>query len=143
VDKQLYGREGIVCSQCDRKWPSYIKVFTESQAKMRPPEKPTLDRIEDVLQKTRAVIRGSRSVADRVRAATGAFKEALAELQQFDGQESVAVVGEKVEGIVEQALLAIGDIKQAKGGRMIDLPPVPERPERAERRARRRARRGR
>ena len=119
----------IVCRQCQATWPDYKAMSRERSTRDSQPagkkaaKLPSLDQIKGFLCLGKIATRGGRSVVGRARAMSQLFREIADEAQQFEGMDSVARGGRTLEQIIDQALLAVEDVEEAKKG---NLRPEPE-----------------
>lgn len=115
-------RELIRCRNCELQWAGLkallaAKVVAEkSRFKI-----PTLDQVKTALQIGKIGVRGARNVAGRGRAVSDYVKDIIADVADFDS-ESVKRVGQGVEAIVDQLILAVEDVQDARSGKLGEEP---------------------
>jgi len=117
----------IRCSKCARRWQTYKDLCDERRdADATKPKMPTLDKIRAALMIGKVGVRGARNVAHRARTAGDYLRDIADEVGGFEGQASVARIGEHVESIVNQLIMAVEDLQDAKKGNMGEEPPEEE-----------------
>jgi len=118
VDKDK--KADVRCSVCKAAWPAYKAVFVEAQRRVAGGGV-SLDGIRKALVKTQAFARGGRNVASRLRAAKQKLDVAIEAVRSVKEKGAVDAIGDSVEGIIGQVILALDDLKDAKAGTVAPL----------------------
>ena len=110
----------IKCGDCGQTWPSYAEVIVEAKA-VKAAERGTKDpvRMVDIKKRLRQVktgMRVSRNLAGGTRAVANLIGRIAAQVKQFEGHDSAAKIGEALEGIIDQTLLATEHVEDALKG---------------------------
>lgn len=123
----------VRCSSCGRDWDSIQKVIIEAyekEGKIPPPKVGkglSLTELRGLLSKVKVGVRAGRNVASSVKAVSEYLASITGRVRTLekapDKQEVIAQVGQDVEGIVDQVMLAMDHIAEAKQG---NLGPEPE-----------------
>jgi len=119
-------RPVVRCTGCPTEWPEYKNVLFETRAALRAAGKggeagATLGAVKQRLMQIKAGIRAGRNVAGGIRAVQDQLGRIAAEASRFQGHDSVNVIGEAVEGIVDQVILASEHLDEAMKGNVPEV----------------------
>ena len=151
-DISVSGKRPITCSgRCRCQWPDLKDLIIEVKARREklggaPPvgKSITLNDIKNFFCKGQAGVRGLRNVAERMQISMKKIRSAIDDVYELEGRERVSAVGDNLETVIQQGILAVEDIQEALKGKINPVPPPdeeeppPERPVRRRRRVRRR-----
>lgn len=113
-------RPEITCQQCKTTWPTYV-AMNEACAKQVKTKPVTMAGIQARLGMLKTGVRTGRNLAGGVRAIGGLIGRIAANVKQFEGHDSAAQIGEAIEGLVGQVILATEHIDEATKGKTPDL----------------------
>jgi hypothetical protein len=103
----------VRCQTCKVAWANYGLMLREC----RPTEsKLSIDSIQQIVAKGKAAVRGSRNVVERIRAAQTNLRRAANSIRNIREEGAVEEVGDSVENILDQVILALEDVKDIKKG---------------------------
>ena len=118
----------ITCSKCRTTWPDYA-AMTEACDRQVKSTPITMTSIQARLGLVKNGVRTGRNLAGGVRAVGGLLGRIAANVKQFEGHDSAAQIGEALEGLVDQVILATEHIDEATKGKTSDLYEGKEEPE--------------
>jgi hypothetical protein len=103
----------VRCSnpQCKKLWPSYKDMLKDVG-----PKKLTPDDFRKALVKGKAMVRGTRNVVERCRTAQRKLRSAAQAIRNIKQEGAVTEVGASLEGVVDQLILSLDDVKDAVKG---------------------------
>lgn len=117
-------RAPVRCTGCQRTWVNYHAVCQAKIAASKAQKVGPVDMARLGLEKTRVAIRAGRNVLEGSARIQEMLVGLFSEFKNFNGMESMQLIGEDLEDIAGQSLVSLDDIKSALAGR---LGPDPER----------------
>lgn len=106
----------VRCQGCKVVWPSYAVMLKDCKPAAGP--KLGLGDIQRIIARGKAAVRGSRNVVERIRAVQTNIRRAVSSIKNIKEEGAVEEVGDSVENILDQAILALEDMKDIKLGEM-------------------------
>lgn len=104
----------VRCIDCGTQWPNYLAMFKEAQGLKGPGV--SLDRIQEMLGKGKAYVRGARNVAERVRGIQGKLRDTAAAVKNIKQKGAVTEIGANLEDVLTEMMSGIDDVKDAVKG---------------------------
>lgn len=119
----------VRCQKCKATWVDYGTMLRG----VKPAAiKIGLDDIQGVVARVKSGVRGSRNVVERIRAVQTNIRRAVVSIKSVREEGAVAEIGDSVENILDQVILALEDVKDIKKGAMKPFvgaqPPTEEGP---------------
>jgi len=121
VEREVAGEGSspeVRCVKCGATWPSYRELIKGDRGRS---SNPGMAGVQKRLETIRAGVRTGRNLAGGARALGTLIGRIADNIKGFEGHDSIARIGEDLEGIVDQAQLAVEHLHEAAQGKTPDL----------------------